>query len=289
MRVISTAHCRSNQNRLALAVLADTEVPSDDAEAYREAVSRLRGYPTGRGSGISVEFDESSLASYAFKQGLFPEKQGEVVGRAQDQGRLNQLLRDGMSLVRASSPELYELISIVTTDIVFVDSSRIGGGSGSHLPGLIAITPGNAWEPLDIAKCLVHEATHLSTFLCDMVFGIFTEPADLLERQECRVLSAVRVGEMRPLDKALHSALVAVPVLYLEHLVGESQVHDEFMPSILACTEGLLTKSKFLTPYGRMVVEDLRTFVADLNYDAVLDSLRSSDQECLAGLAQTGA
>lgn len=199
----------------------------------------------------------------------------------QDRPKLKALYGEACALISDASRELYELCELVTTDVVFVQSTRIGGGSGSHLPGIIGVSPGRDWTSFDLAKCVVHEATHLSTFLCDMLFGLYLEPSSALDRDERRVLSAVRVGEHRPLDKALHSALVAVPTMYLEHLLGRSELLEMFLPSLRDCTDGLLERLPFFTPYGQAVVRDLARFVETLDFDGVRSSLRMKDAECI--------
>lgn len=277
MRVLSTDHCRENCGRLAAAT--GVEAPGSTASQYRRAVARLRRFPTPD-DGIRVSFAGSEIAAFCVAQGVYPEL-ADASPPDQDEAALVQLYEDARNLVQGASPELMELIDLITTDVVFVQSTRVGGGSGSHLPGLIGVSPGSAWDGLELAKCLVHEATHLSTFLCDMLFGLYVEPASALEREECRVLSAVRVGEKRPLDKALHSALVAVPTMYLEQLVGESAIRDEFLLSLRDCTAGLKERTEYFTPYGQAVVDDLANFVETLDYEGVADSLRMSDGECM--------
>lgn len=275
--MISADHCYQNRNRLAAAVLGGS--PIGDLP-YRHAISQLRGFPASD-EGIHLAFDDSDIAHFAAAQGVFPELRSEQPTGQQDQELLRQLYVDACNLIEQEAPDLFRLYELVTTDLVFVRSTRIGGGSGSHLPGLIGVSPAPTWDAFELAKCLVHEATHLSTFLCDMIFRLYVEPTAALDREECLVLSAVRVGERRPLDKALHSALVAVPIMYLENALGKSDLQEEFLPSLQDCTNGLLDHMQFFTPYGQAVVEDLASFVRTLDYESVSYSLRAPDEECV--------
>jgi hypothetical protein len=113
-----------------------------------------------------------------------------------------------------------------------------------------------------------------------MLFTLYTEPASELEREECRVLSAVRVGDMRPLDKALHSALVAVPTMYLEHLLGLDELEIQYFSSLVDCTTGLVERQRFFSGYGWQVVTDLASFVRTRDYAGVTRSLDWSDAMC---------
>ncbi|WP_406271980.1 hypothetical protein OH799_31820 [Nocardia sp. NBC_00881] len=38
----------------------------------------------------------------------------------------------------------------------------------------------------------------------------------------------MKIGEMRPLDKAFHAAVVAVPLMYMRHHRGETALVDMF-------------------------------------------------------------
>lgn len=226
-------------------------------------------------------FGDSDIAEFAYRQGIFPEMVGAEHVDSEDRPRLKRLYVEAVGLIGESSPDLLRLYELVATEVVFAPSSRIGGGSGSHLPGLIGVSPDPAWTALELAECLIHEATHLNTFLCDMLHGIYLEPASSLDREECLALSAVKVGDRRPLDKALHSALVAVPVMYLEHLVGRSTVERKFGSSLRDCTRDLLERLRFFAPYGQAVVHDLAEFVDTLSYEGVANSLLISDSKCL--------
>lgn len=280
MRVLSVPHCEENRRRLAQAVLGQVD-PVDVDAGYRTAVTTLRRFPVASG-GITVAFGDSEIAAFAYRQGIFPELVDDEQPAPQDEEHLRRLYSDAVELLAETSPELLRLFELITTEVVFAPSTRIGGGSGSHLPGLIGVSADPAWKALDLAECLVHEATHLNTFLCDMLHGMYTEPASALERDECRVLSAVKVGERRPLDKGLHSALVAVPLMYLEYLLGRSTIERKFGESLLDCSREVGERLRFFTPYGAAVVRDLAEFVETLDYSGVGNSLRMSDEDALS-------
>lgn len=284
MRVISVDHIRNNIQRLAESVLGNEMIISEQnfQSSYRKSISKLRGFAAPE-KGIKISFNESFITQLAIEHGVFSELSKEGF-REQDIKSTEELYYEAIELIKNTSPELYQLIELMVTDVLFVTSSRVGGGTGSHLPGLLCVSPDKAWEPIDLAECLIHETTHLSTFLCDMLFGLYTEPVDQLERDECRVLSAVRIGEFRPLDKALHSGLVAVPLLYFQNLLGIKTLAIEFSESVNECANGLLEKQRFFTEYGRLVVKDYSHFTKTLDYKYVEESLNWSDEFCLKKL-----
>ncbi|WP_250854035.1 aKG-HExxH-type peptide beta-hydroxylase [Streptomyces malaysiensis] len=94
------------------------------------------------------------------------------------------------------------MVDLLVTDLVVLNSGADGGGSASHIPGVVVMSPGAEWDVLDYAMCLVHEGMHLNLFVTDKVYGTFTLPSNALEAEERRALSAVKIGQRRPLDKA---------------------------------------------------------------------------------------
>jgi hypothetical protein len=129
----------------------------------------------------------------------------------------------------------------------------------------------------DFAESLVHETLHLNLFVADMVYGLYTLSASELGDERYRVLSAVKVGEMRPLDKAFHAAAVAVPLMYMQHLRGETKLVNMFRASLLEASEGLVGKRDYFTTYGQLLVDELRAFSETVDFEYVARSLSSPD------------
>jgi hypothetical protein len=57
----------------------------------------------------------------------------------------------------------------------------------------------------------------------------------------------VASGKLRPLNKAFHSAVVAVPLMYMQHLCDESTLIDQFTASLLEYSNGLMGKRERFT------------------------------------------
>jgi HEXXH motif-containing protein len=161
------------------------------------------------------------------------------------------------------------MVDLLVTDIVVLSSERTGGGSASHIPGLVCMSPGPGWTTWDFAESLVHEALHLNLFVADMVYGLYTLPSAELTAERYRVLSAVKIGERRPLDKAFHAAVVAVPLMYMQHERGVSTLVDLYSASLRDAARGLAARREVFTPYGRMLVDELCDWARTLDFGRV--------------------
>ncbi|MGI9280550.1 MAG: aKG-HExxH-type peptide beta-hydroxylase [Endozoicomonas sp.] len=273
---LSVSHSRENIENLAKAVLQDEYDSNEQLKfSYSKSIEKIRGIECNHD--IKVQFHSSPIAREAIRQGVFSEAADlddkiTIQSESYQMHCLN-LYNEAIKLIEKNSIQLLQLIELVTTDVVFVHSPRIGGGTGSHLPGVICISIGDDWTEVDVANTLVHEATHLNVFLCDMVNKVFTSPASELDKEEYRVLSAVRVGDMRPLDKAVHSAFVTVPLLYFEKLLGSCEMMKEFSVSLNDCVNGVVEKEFLFTQYGQQLVNQLREFNESRDFSLVEKAL----------------
>lgn len=101
---------------------------------------------------------------------------------------------DALAYIRSLNSDLGRIIDLLVTDVVVLNPEQTGGGSASHLPGLVCLSPGPHWEMVDYAESLMHEGTHLNLLVADSVHGIYTLPTSDLVEDRYRVLSAVKVG-----------------------------------------------------------------------------------------------
>lgn len=274
MRFLSVDHIRGNQERLGRAVDAD------HPRTYRQAIASLRGFPA-EATGIRISFEDDDLARHIVSLGYFDDiftgiRPSDDAARAEYSEQVDAAL----TLLSDADPYLRMVVERIVTDVVFMPADRVGGGSGSHLPGIVCVSPGEGWSPAAMAETLIHEAVHLNAFLGEMVNGTYKVPIARLAEPDARVLSAVRIGELRPLDKAFHSALVAVPLMYLQHLRGDSELVDLFTDSLGGCLAGLRQQRRFFTDYGWGMVGDLAAFAESMDYAAVERGLRATDAEC---------
>ncbi|WP_433330657.1 aKG-HExxH-type peptide beta-hydroxylase [Spirillospora sp. CA-294931] len=176
-----------------------------------------------------------------------------------------------LAYTRETFPALGYLCDLLITNIVLLNSTSTG--SASHLPGLVAISPGPNWGTYDFAETIVHEITHLNLFILDMVNKLYQLPTEDLARQENRVVSAVKIGELRPFDKAFHSAVVAVPLMYMQDARGDSALVDAFAEPLKDCCQGLETERDPFTPYGQTLLDELSEFARTLDFGMVETNL----------------
>ncbi|MGW3077598.1 MULTISPECIES: aKG-HExxH-type peptide beta-hydroxylase [unclassified Kitasatospora] len=278
MRFLNIHHARETIGRLVSAV---NEQPPPTAvalpAAYRSVVSALRPLPV-EGEGITLSFEDSEWGSYLIENRTFENIfEGLESTSADLRERWKRDLSSALLDTRGLVPDLGALVDLVVTDVVMFSSTNKGGGTGSTLPGLVSMSPGDEWRPHDYAESLVHETVHLNVFLADMVYRLYTRPAKELEADEHRVVSAVKFGQMRPLDKAFHSAVVAPPLMLMQHLRGETELVDKFRHSIRECTDGLLGKLDLFTPYGQGMVRELAAFAETIDFDLVIRSISGQE------------
>lgn len=280
MRFLSTDHARANSERLARAA---AEID------YSRAVEKLRRVPVGDKACLSVHFDADPVHRAVVSTGVFDEVfQDTYALDAGEKDTVYSLVEAALHLLSDIDEKLATLVSLVVTDVVVIPSStRTGGGSASHMPGVVAVSPKSSWTATEMAETLVHEATHLNIFLSEMLHKLYSKPLAQLERPEHRALSAVRIGEMRPLDKAFHSALVAVPLLYMQHITGAESLATLFSDSLRDSCDGVVAQRDCFTGYGWAMVQDLARYTDSFHpsrgFDnqLVKDGLRASDRECL--------
>ncbi|MGW2539303.1 aKG-HExxH-type peptide beta-hydroxylase [Kitasatospora sp. NPDC001574] len=278
MRFLNIHHAHQTIGRIVAAV-TERPVPAiaDLPAAYRNVVSTLRPLPVD-GEGIKVSFKGSEWSSYLIENQTF---ENIFEGLEDTPTDLRDRWRRDFSIalldLRDTIPDLGALVDLVATDVVFWSSANKGGGTASILPGLVSMSPGDAWKPHDYAESIVHETVHLNVFLADMFYRLYRLPAKELAADEHRVLSAVKVGELRPLDKAFHSAVVAPPLMLMQRMRGETELVDKFSDSIRACTDGLLDKFDLFTPYGQLLVRELADFAETLDFDLVERSISGKE------------
>ncbi|MEV0107660.1 HEXXH motif-containing putative peptide modification protein [Nocardia sp. NPDC050799] len=273
MHFLNVGHAYENVARYTRAVIGEASDPSVLPSSYREAVSRHRPIAAPL-HGSAIHYEDGDWGDYLHEadvfNGIF---KGLRPSTAEERdvwpGRVSQ----AVEYVRDLNTDLGRLVDLLVTDVILLPSDSTGGGSAAHLPGLVALSPGPEWSVYDFAESVVHEATHLNLFVGDMVHGLYTKPVAELAADRYRVLSAVKFGQLRPLDRAFHSAVVAVPLMWMQHQRGETELVDKFTGSLRDCCDGLNNKRDLFTPYGQLLVHQLAEFAFTLDWDYVEESI----------------
>ncbi len=106
---------------------------------------------------------------------------------------------------------------------------------------------------------------------------MFTKSSRELEADEYRALSAVKIGQMRPLDKAFHAAAVAIPLMYMQHLRGKSTLVDLYSESLRDACTSLLKQREYFTPYGQMLLDEMSAWAQNLDFAELSRSISDMD------------
>ncbi|SCG12485.1 hypothetical protein GA0115260_118263 [Streptomyces sp. MnatMP-M27] len=125
--------------------------------------------------------------------------------------------------------------------------------------------------------CLVHEGMHLNLFVADKVYGTFTLPSNALEAEERRALSAVKIGQRRPLDKAFHAAIVTVPLMFMQDRSGVTTLVDLYTESLRDACEDLKKQRRIFTQYGQMLLDELCEFAKQIDLAQVARAISGKE------------
>ncbi|MGW8887133.1 aKG-HExxH-type peptide beta-hydroxylase [Streptomyces sp. NPDC055749] len=276
---MNNGHAYENAARLIHAV---TDVyPNAEGldEAYRVAISdpRIRPMPVN-GEGISVTHEDGAWAEFCTTNGIFAhifKGAGATDGPTREAWDFE--VTAALDLIQDISPDLRRMVDLLITDLVILNSGADGGGSASHLPGVVVMSPGPEWKALDYAMCLVHEGMHLNLFVADKVYGTFNLPSSTLEAHEYRALSAVKIGQRRPLDKAFHAAVVTVPLMFMQNHQGVTTLVDLYSSSLRDACEDLKRQRPHFSEYGQMLLDELCNFGEDIDFDLVARAISSPE------------
>ena len=143
------------------------------------------------------------------------------------------------------------LFDTLITDIFILPSVRAKAGSTSQAIGVIWANPKTTYSLHDMVEILVHEMTHHAMFIDEVRYVHYSYSAVMDKSTWAR--SAI-LNVPRPLDKVLHSAVVATEILlmranYLGHPVM-TKVHPPTnvmltqLKDAIASTEKVLLRSK---------------------------------------------
>jgi hypothetical protein len=173
---------------------------------------------------------------------------------------------------RAKDPAWWEVFEIYVNHVVCTSSRFTPGGTSSLALGVIYLT-----RPLErtadtLYELLVHEATHLMMFVDERRARHYRSYEAIAQRENFSV-SAV-YEKLRPLDKVLHSIVVATEVmLHREHVLGHattSTVHPptaKLVGSTLRACDAILelqARRQLLAPRGVQLVENSARLVREI-------------------------
>ncbi|MGW7367579.1 aKG-HExxH-type peptide beta-hydroxylase [Streptomyces sp. NPDC054841] len=277
MHFMNIGHTYENVARLIHAVTGEYPDAEGLHGAYRAAISnpQLRPMPP-QAEGIATSYEDGAWAKFCTDNGIFErifKDAGPTDGPTREGWETK--VSEALDIIQEISPGLRRMVDLLVTDLVILNSGADGGGSASHIPGVVVMSPGAAWEVLDYAMCLVHESMHLNLFVGDKVYGTFALPSTDLEADERLALSAVKIGQKRPLDKAFHAAIVTVPLMFMQHRRGVTTLVDLYTESLRDACQDLKKQRPFFTQYGLVLLDELSEFAASIDFEHTARAISS--------------
>lgn len=281
MHFMNLGHLYENTARLVTARTAEHPTAAELPIAYRRAINTMRPLPAHfnddkNNNHAVVTYEDGDWADHCLNHGIFAHIfEGATPSDQTTREHWKASIKAALIHLQEMSPGLHRMVRLLVTDIVVLNSGADGGGSASQMPGVVVMSPGPDWEVPQYAECLTHEAMHLALFVADMVYGTFTLPSADLEANKHRALSAVKIGQFRPLDKAFHAAVVTVPLMYLQHRRGTTTLIDLYTDSLREACADLATHRDTFTDYGAMLLDELCDFAATIDFQHVASSITS--------------
>ncbi|MFI6685341.1 aKG-HExxH-type peptide beta-hydroxylase [Streptomyces sp. NPDC050485] len=282
MHMLNTGHLVETLARFVHAINGK-HVDSIDClrPAYVEAINTLRPAALqAEPEGIKLGYEDSGWVGHCKENQIF----AHIVGPASpSDGPTREVwdreVTNALDLITKINPGLRRMVDLLVTDIVVLNSGADGGGSANRMPGVVMVSPGATWLTLDYAMCVVHEGLHTGLFILDSVSPMFTLPPAELGKAENRALSAVKIGEKRPLHAALHAAAVAVPLMYMEHSQGEHVLVDQYTASLRDACDDMQTKRELFTEYGQLILDEMTAWVKTdpVDFDRVVRGITSPE------------
>jgi hypothetical protein len=205
-------------------------------KTYQPGVPR----PASTGPVFVTEADtiERLAGFFRVKSWLNDRNQGKVIeGRFDDVLDRIRVLEAGLDALAGVDGDFVELFRLAI-NFVFCASSRLaGGGTTSSALGVIWAAHRDNWSRNDVFEFFVHELAHNLVFLDECRFRHYPDyPALALPENYAR--SAI-LSMQRPLDKVVHSLVVAAEVLrFRERVIGHPDA-----PALHPTTEVLLAKA----------------------------------------------
>ena len=123
------------------------------------------------------------------EDGFSPDEQAVIRGKS----------RTAFELLRRYDARVVETIRLLVARFLCARKSGLGGGSFGDSLGIVWFDPSPAWESVDYAETILHEATHQSVFLSDMVRRLFVlDPCELTSESALAGLALYSGTAYRP-------------------------------------------------------------------------------------------
>ena len=128
-------------------------------------------------------------------------------------------ISDAINYLKKLSPELHAVFNLTIHTLFYARSHSQGGGSVSSAIGVIWCSNKKNWSLQDTTEFLIHELTHNLFFLDELRFSHYRSHTDIGKISNYCLSSILRIP--RPVDKVLHSLLVANEIVSFRSVFGE--------------------------------------------------------------------
>ena len=176
--------------------------------------------------------DARNLATLFSNGSLLDDKlQSDVITETDDSERelKRERVDNALREISLYCPHYGEIFRTIVTDIFISPSSVARAGSTSHAIGVIWVNPKLSYATFDLMEIMLHEFTHQTVFLDELRYGHYSYRA-VADRSTWAKSAILNIS--RPLDKVLHSAVVATEILLFRQLyIGQPAVHRVHPPT----------------------------------------------------------
>ncbi|MGX1373005.1 hypothetical protein RKD56_000083 [Priestia megaterium] len=187
----------------------------------------------------------------------------------------NNILK-AFELLNNINPNIMSLMKKVIGAIACFKVEGYVGGSVSSSIGVIWLHPPKHWEVEDYAEAIYHEFIHHCLYLDDMIYGIFPDQ-EIANSEEALTISSILTSK-RSIDKAYHSAVVSVGIMYMYHNINNDEKALTFLPNIQRTVEELDTKHHLLGERGVDILEGMNYFIKNQNYNDIRDLINLAEE-----------
>ncbi len=155
--------------------------------------------------------------------------QGSVIssGNSFAPSIIHEKLMCGLVYLKDKSPDHYDLFNLVISDFIVAPSERARAGSTSSAPGCVWIADIERYQSWEVAEILVHELVHNLVFLDELVKSHYDY--ELITKKENYATSSI-LKVLRPVDKVLHSIIVATEILLYRERIGSTKITHRVHP-----------------------------------------------------------
>jgi len=237
---------------------------------YINALNAIQGNCIPVTNAIEITFDNEELYNRLIIRDLLKDKNVQFKDHLfslDEQQEIKKNMEEAFVLLNDVNPNIMNTMRKVIGAIACYKVEGYVGGSVSSSMGVIWLHPPKHWKVEDYAEAIYHEFIHHCLYLDDMVYAIFPNQ-EIANSPEAMTISSILTTK-RSIDKAYHSAVVAVGIMYLYHKLGNDERALTFLPNIKRTTDELNTKHKFLGERGIEILEGMNYFVENLNYDDI--------------------